>query len=79
MQTFGSLLCLLGVLVQFVGYIMLLVSAKRVSSGWLVACLFGILVPFFLIAHWSAARKAFCVWAGGLLVLLIEALLGGAN
>ncbi len=75
MQAFGAILAILGAVIQLVGYIMLLVAAKRVSTGWLIGCLFGIVVPFFVVLHWSVARKAFLIMLAGMIGLGVGGLI----
>jgi hypothetical protein len=51
-----------------VGYVMFLVAAKRVSTGWFIGCLFLIVWPFFCFSHFSRAWKPLVIWLGGLLI-----------
>lgn len=57
-RNFGYIALGLGAFVGLACKIMLLVEAKRVSSGWMVICLF---VPFgsvvFIFTHWEETKK----------------------
>lgn len=69
-------LLILGVIVLFVGYVLFLVDAFRVSVGWGLAVF---LIPgaalVFMFMHWSAAKRGFLTQLAGLAPMLGAVLL----
>ena len=60
MDIIGGLLILLGLILFVIGGFWFLVAAFRESVLWGLACLFVPIVSlFFLIVHWSKARRPF--------------------
>jgi hypothetical protein len=64
----ANILILVGVIINFVGCIKFWVAANRVSTGWFIGCLFIVVWPFFLFAHFSQARRPFAIWLVGLII-----------
>ena len=74
---FGQALVIVGVIINIVGCIMFWVAAKRVSTGWFIGCLFIVVWPFFLFAHFSRARKPFAIWLVGLFLAAVGTMIRG--
>ncbi len=70
----GTAIILLGVIICLIGGLLFLVAAFRTSIWWGLACLFLPIVSlFFLIVHWSEAKKPFFLQLAGFVVILVGA------
>ena len=79
MQTLGMILMIAGYVIAGVGGIWLLVVAFRTSIGWGLGCLlFNPVAIVFVIMHWSDAGKPFLVEIGGVVLIVVGALIGAA-
>jgi FtsH-binding integral membrane protein len=72
----GALIILAGIIIAAFGGLMFLVAAFRESIWWGLACLFLPFVSFFfLIVHWSKARRPFFLQLFGLGVIIVGAII----
>ena len=72
----GDLIIILGFIIFVIGGFWFLVAAFRESIWWGLACLLVPIVPlFFLIVHWSEARKPFFLQLLGFAVMVIGAII----
>jgi len=72
----GILIILLGIIFIVLGEILFLVAAFRESLWWGLACLFLPFVTFFfLIVHWSKARRPFFLLLLGFALFVTGAIL----
>lgn len=71
METLAVPVMVIGVIICFIGSIMLLVASFQVSIWWGLAVLF---LPFaelfFLIIHWYEAKHSVKIWAVGCVITL---------
>jgi hypothetical protein len=68
----GDLFILLGIIIFVIGGLWFLVAAFRASIWRGLACLFLPIVSlFFLIVHWSEARKPFFIQLAGFMVMVV--------
>jgi hypothetical protein len=74
---FAQALILLGVIINIVGCIKFWVAAKQVSTGWFIGCLFIVVWPFFLFAHFYNAWIQFAIWFAGLIIAGIGTMISG--
>jgi hypothetical protein len=74
---FAQALILVGVIINIVGCIKFWVAANRVSTGWFIGCLFIVVWPFFLFAHFSKAWKPFAIWLAGLIMVGVGMMIRG--
>lgn len=64
-------LLIAGWVVMIVGWIMLLIAAFSESVLWGLACFFvPIVMLFYVIIHWSEAKKGLAVYLGGILLII---------
>jgi hypothetical protein len=75
----SELLILAGAIINFVGCVMFWVAAKRVGTGWFIACLTIVGWPFFLVAHFHQALKPFAIWLAGFGLVIIGVVIGGSQ
>ena len=76
----APLLLLTGYGLVFAGGLMMLIAAFRESVLWGLACLLLPIVSiFFLIVHWSEARRAFVVQLLGVGFLVAGLILAAGN
>lgn len=74
----GEILMGLGIIVAFVGGIMLLIEAFRESVLWGIgSLLIGPVSLIFVILHWDVAKKPFFIQLVGLAVMLAGVALAG--
>jgi hypothetical protein len=69
MQTAGTIIIALGIIIGIVGEVMLLAAAYRKSVGWLIVSLFAIGGLIFLILHWKEGKKAFFIQLVGIAIM----------
>jgi hypothetical protein len=70
----GVLIIFLGIIIAAFGGLMFLVAAFRESIWWGLACLFLPFVSFFfLVVHWSVAKRPFFLQLFGLVVIIVGA------
>lgn len=73
-------LMILGGIVMLVGGIMFLIAAFSESVLWGLGCLFIPFVSlFFLIMHWSEAKKGFLIQLAGVAIFGIGIAVGAAT
>jgi hypothetical protein len=78
MDAVAGILVLVGWLTMFVGSIMVLIAAFRESVLWGIGCLFIAPVTlFFIITHWSEAKKGFFIQLAGIAIILVAILVLG--
>lgn len=66
----GTALFFLGLIIAFVGGIMLLVEAFKESVLWGIGCLlFNPVSLVFLIIYWEQAHKPFFIQLGGIVLM----------
>ncbi len=72
MVTLAWILLAIGATASFIGFIILVVAAFRISAGWGLAVLFlsGFVIPLivFLVKYWEDARTGFLISLGGWIV-----------
>jgi hypothetical protein len=75
-EDMGALIILLGIVISGIGVLWFLVAAFKESLWWGLACLFLPFVSFFfLLAHWSKARRPFFLQLLGFGVLVVGAVI----
>lgn len=70
----SNILLLIGLVIFVLGGIAFLIAAFRTSVFWGVGCLF--LAPvqiFYLVMHWSDAKKPFFIQVVGGVIMLVSA------
>ena len=79
MAAIAGILVLIGLIVSLVGFIWVVVVAFKTSVLWGIGSL---IIPFvaliFAIMHWNIAKKPFFIWLGGLVLMIIGAMMGGS-
>ncbi|HEV2695177.1 MAG TPA: hypothetical protein VG347_19945 [Verrucomicrobiae bacterium] len=67
---------IVGIVIYLVGWLAVLIAAFRESILWGVACLLLPIVQlFFIIVHWSKAKKPFFLQLLGLVVMIVAMIL----
>jgi len=80
MATIGIVLMIVGFLVALVGGIGILIEAFKEHVLWGIgSLLFSPVSLVFVILHWDRAGKPFLLNLGGVVVMFLGVLLGGAG